>query len=258
MPSSDLTAQLGLWREIVASLHENSDPGIHHLDFIRKCFNELDLEGFIWSKESIFSIFTQLGLSKISHERFSPVNDPQGHEISSVKVKDIIQSEKLEHKSRPVGLADLPIEVFYKILEQLDCIAIDEVWKIYKEKFDRRVMISGPAHGNYMTYLHRNSPIFNSIQSFSLTSRQIYSLCRPWLWRKLEFPTSLPAPIDLWTEDILVRQGAHVQTLQVMLSKNCSSRPGEFAKEHPFYDNLSPDCARDEVECISPDNLREV
>ncbi|EGG07747.1 uncharacterized protein MELLADRAFT_116215 [Melampsora larici-populina 98AG31] len=240
MPSSDRTAQLGIWRDIVASLHENTKPADDRLDSIRQCFNELDSEGFIWSKESIFGIFTELGLSKISHGRLSPLNNSQGHEVSSVKVKDITQIEKSKHKSRPVGLADLPIEVFYKILEQLDFIAVDEVWKIYKEKLERRVMITGPVYGNYMTYLHRNSPILNSTQSFSLTSRQIYSLCRPWLWRKLEFPSSLPAPIDLWTEDILVRQGAHVQTLKVMLSKNCSKPPGQFAKEEPFYDNLSP------------------
>ncbi|EGG04988.1 uncharacterized protein MELLADRAFT_108015 [Melampsora larici-populina 98AG31] len=72
----------------------------------------------------------------------------------------------------------------------------------------------------------------------------------------LEFPTLLPAPIDLWTEDILCKRGSHVRSLVLNLSENCSKAPGEFAYDH-FYDNLIPE-SQTESELISPKNAREL
>lgn len=76
-------------------------------------------------------------------------------------------------------------------------------------------------------------------------------------FQKLEFPSSLPAPMDLWTEDILLRQGSHVQSLSLTLSPNCSKPPGEFDEYPPFYDNLICKEFRDDLEeRISPENVR--
>jgi len=60
---SNHTAQLDLWREIVSQRNKETVPVTQYPDFIRKRFDELDSKGFIWSKESIFDIFLQLGQS---------------------------------------------------------------------------------------------------------------------------------------------------------------------------------------------------
>ncbi|KAH9811907.1 hypothetical protein DFH28DRAFT_1178675 [Melampsora americana] len=263
MISSDRTAQLELWREIVNKRHEETKPVTHHLNSIQKCFDKLDSKGFIWSKDSILGIFLQLGLSKNPNGPFSDLNKIiasrvlQG-EISSDEIKKVIQNEESRKRFRPVGLMDLPIEVFQKILKNLDYLAELEAEDIYKRKSEARVTISssGPDFRRpYMTYLHRNLPILNSIQTFSLTSREIYQLCEPWLWQKLQFPTRLPAPINLWTEDILLKRGHHVQSLSITLSENCGKPLDKFGECDPFCDNLSPHITYDDVQPISPKNV---
>lgn len=269
MASSSKKAHLLLWRGIVSECHEGIKPVTEHLSFLQKRFEELDSEGFIWSKESIFDIFVRLGLSGSPHDSSPPVHTalksrvPQGYETSSIESGDVTW--------RPLGLMDLPIEVFEMILETLDAIAKLEAEPIFEQRAKGMVVISGPGDRKpYKTYLHRNSPILNSIQNFALTSREVYQRCQPRLWRRLMFPTRLPAPIDLWTNDILRQQGTHVQCLQVSLSKNCREPQGEFAEHDPFYDNLSPDLADDEAEDLedavdvvdvkelSPDNVRDL
>ncbi|EGF98716.1 uncharacterized protein MELLADRAFT_113310 [Melampsora larici-populina 98AG31] len=263
MPSASRKAQLGLGREIVSKCHADTQPANQHLDFIQRRLEELDSEGFIWSKDSMLSIFLQLGLSETPPSFFSSVNNIiesrvcQGLEVSSDEVKDMIQSEELLHTARPLGLMDLPTEVFDKILETLDCIATLEARDIHAERSKGMVSITGPGEQEpYRTYLHRNPPILNTIQTFSLTSRKIHHLCRPWLWRKLRFPTSLPAPMDLWTEDILLRQGSYVQSLSITLSPNCSKPLDETVQHDSFYDNLIPGDYK--VEDVSPKNVREL
>lgn len=56
----------------------------------------------------------------------------------------MIQSEELRHTARPLGLMDLPAEVFDKILETLDCIARLEAPEIRNEKSKGMVTITGP------------------------------------------------------------------------------------------------------------------
>ncbi|EGF98106.1 uncharacterized protein MELLADRAFT_113853 [Melampsora larici-populina 98AG31] len=266
MPTSSRSAQLGLWREIVWRRHVEAQPVNRHLEFIQQRFDELDSEGFVWSKESILGIFLQLGLPDSPHAPFSRVNMIlesrvlPGIELSSEEVTDAIQIEEWRHKSRPLSLVDLPIELFDKILEKLDCIARLEAKEVYEKKKEHIVAITGPGERTpYLTYLHRNSPILNSIQTLSLTSREIYQRCQPWLWRKLQFPTSLPAPIELWTEDILIRQGPHTRSLSLGLSENCSRPPGEFVYHDSSYDNVIPGLHHDNrVACISPKNVRDL
>lgn len=270
MSSSSRTAQLALWREIISKRHEGTTPVDRHLNFIRRRFEELESNGFIWSKESILGIFLQIGLSESPHGSFSSVNKIldscllEGYKISSTKVQEVIQNEELRHKSRPLGLMDLPMEVFGNILDQLDHISKLESAKIVDRKEVGQVVISQSDSGGrdlkpYWTYLHRNSPILNSIQNFSLISREVYQLCRPWLWRRLEFPTFLPAPIDLWTEDILLKQGSYVRSLSLLLNQNCSQPPGGPAVYDSFYDNLITDLENiTAVNSISPDNAESL
>lgn len=193
MLSSSSSAQLALWREIVSKHHEKTKPVEQHLDFIRKCFDDLDTEGFIWSKESILGTFLQLGLPESSHDSSSTdsgnqLNEPrarQESEISSDEVEQVIPNGSLQHTSRPRGLLALPFEIVENIIERLDSMVKLEAEAIYDKKFSRRVMIPGSGdRKSFKIYIHnKQSPIFNSLQSFSLISPGIYQQCRPWLWR---------------------------------------------------------------------------
>ncbi|EGG01487.1 uncharacterized protein MELLADRAFT_67049 [Melampsora larici-populina 98AG31] len=291
MVSSRRSAQLGLWREIVSKRHEETQPVNRHLDFIRRRFKELELQGFTWSRDSILGVFLQLGLPERNHGSFSSVNSilksrhPFAPVFSSNEVIKAIQTEELRHKSRPRGLMDLPIEVFEKILETLDYTAKLEAEGIYDQKVhvaNRRVMICRGHREPYITYLNHHSPVLNSIQSFSLTCREFYKLCQPWLWRvshlqinsllkacflittiphlhfqKLQFPTSLPAPIDLWTKDILLRQGSHVQSISLILSPSYSETP--YAVINTFSESLSVDLEYlHSSKSISPENVKDL
>ncbi|EGG11466.1 uncharacterized protein MELLADRAFT_59652 [Melampsora larici-populina 98AG31] len=255
MPSSSRTTQLALWREIVSKRHAGTTPVNRHLDFIRRRFDELESNGFIWSKESILGIFLQIGLSESSHGPFSSVDKLldsrilQGLETSSSEVEEVIRNEEFRHKSHRVGLMDLPVEVFNNIVEHLDCMAKLEAEEIEEKREEGQVMIYGSAGRKpYWTYLHQHPPILNTIQNFSLISRE-----------NLQFPTSLPAPIDLWTNDILLRHGSYVQSLSLMLSQNCSVPLGGPVDYDPFYDNLITDFQDDPpIKWISPKNIRDL
>ncbi|EGG00794.1 uncharacterized protein MELLADRAFT_111497 [Melampsora larici-populina 98AG31] len=243
MSSSSLTSYLALWREIICKPPEGTHPVNQHLDFIRNRFNELEAKGFIWSKESILDIFLQLAQPKSLHEPgpFSSIDTVDKSRCSSDEIEEVLQSEEILHNAHPLGLMDIPIEIFGKILETLDCIAKLEAKELTEKKKKRKVVITGPGDREpYYRYLYQDPPILNSIQSFSLTSREIYKRCQLLLWRKLQFPTSLPAPIDQWTKDILFKQGQHVRYLSIGLSENCSVPPDEFVEIDPFYDNLTP------------------
>lgn len=263
MPSSNRTAQLKLWREIVSKRHEVNKPVNRHIDFIQRRFDQLDSEGFVWSKDSILGIILQLSLPEGKHGTFSSVNDIVesrvllGFETSSHGIKEVIQIEELRHKR--LGLMDLPLEVFNNIISMLNSMAKLEGDKLERRKRRSTVVISNSGHKKpYLTYLHRHSPVLNSIQTFSLASREIYELCRPWLWQKLHFPTRLQAPIDLWTEEILLKQGSLVRTLELSLGENCSL-PDGVEERDPFYDNLTIDMEDDhERECVSPKNAKDL
>ncbi|EGG08434.1 uncharacterized protein MELLADRAFT_104805 [Melampsora larici-populina 98AG31] len=134
-----------------------------------------------------------------------------------------------------------------------------EAEAIYEKKYSRRVVIPGSGdRKSYKIYIPReNSPILNSLQSFSLTSPRIYRQCQPWLWRKLQFPTSLPAQMSLWTEHILPRQGTHVHSLSVGFSPMRGGSPyNEYTENDPFYDNRTLDFAYDRKELISAKNAK--
>ncbi|EGG04164.1 uncharacterized protein MELLADRAFT_108721 [Melampsora larici-populina 98AG31] len=265
MTLSCRATQLQLWREIASEGHELNEPVKRHLDFIQRRFDRLDSEGFVWSKDSILGIFLQLGLPEGQRSPFFLITFNEllesrvvlRSEISSHVVKEVVQIQELEHKTRRLGLLDLPLEIFHKILERLEIMAMIEASEIKHRKHQSTVVISNSGNKQpYMTYLHRNSPILNTIQTFAITCREVYQICRPWLWRRLKFPTRLPAPIDLWTKDILLKQGSLVQSLELELSKNCG-KPVGFAERDSFYDNLTIQ-SQFGVQCISPENVKKL
>lgn len=77
------------------------------------------------------------------------------------------------------------------------------------------------------------------------------------MWRKIQFPTSSPAPVDLWTKEILLKQGALVRSLSLDLSKNCSEPEG-LAECDPFYDNLVSEMQYGDQQSLSPKSVRDM
>lgn len=262
MASSSRSAQLGLWQEIVSKPHQSTELANGYSDFIRKRFDELDSEGFIWSRESMLDVFLQLGVSEKPHDSGSSVDDVtkscvlRGVTNSSDEVEEVVRNDEMQRTTRPLGLMDLPMEIFQMILETLNCLAVFEADELVRKRYPGVVEISCPGgEPPYMSYLYRTSPVLNVTQTFALTSREIYKRCEPRLWRHLSFPSAWPAPINLWTEDILLKQGSHARSLSLDLSKNCSKRPGEFAQYDHFYDNLFLE-HKSSAEGISPKNVK--
>lgn len=217
------------------------------------------------SKESILDIFLQIGISESPCGSIPPVNkrlksrvhQRSDSELPSDEVTENIQNEELRNVSRPLGLMDLPFEVCEKIIITLDCIARLEAKEICNKKHERKVTITGLGDQTpYKTYIPLDSPILNSIQNFSITSRKIYQCCQPWLWRNLRFPTSLPAPMALWTEDILLRQGSHVKSLWINFSPMGGGGPDEHGDNDPFHDNLELDFESEYIESLSSKNIK--
>ncbi|EGG04451.1 uncharacterized protein MELLADRAFT_108463 [Melampsora larici-populina 98AG31] len=229
MKPSSWTAQLSLWREIISEIHEGTE------------------------RASILEIFLELGSSASTHEASSSINNLTDSSVG--QILEVVHDDQSQPRSRRVGLMDLPIEVFDKILDQIHRLPNHG---LYEKRTLGEVKITGPGDMTpYYTYLYRDSPILNHVQNFSLTSREIYQYCQPRLWRKLIFPTSSPAPIDLWTKGILCKQGTHVQSLALTLSENCCKPLGEFIEHDSFYDNLDIDPTRERKQ-ISPKNVKDL
>ncbi|EGG01930.1 uncharacterized protein MELLADRAFT_66717 [Melampsora larici-populina 98AG31] len=180
-----------------------------------------------------------------------------GSEISSHETEEVIQIEELRHKPRALGLMDLPLEILNDILEMLNHMARLEGEVIKEDRWETATTWTSGEKQTYMTYLREDPPILNTIQTFSLTSRKIYQLCRPWLWQKLQFPTRLPAPIGLWTNDILLKQGSLVRSLTLELSENCSKPEGSVEYD-PYYDNLILNMEDEDPERVSPKNAKDL
>ncbi|EGG08389.1 uncharacterized protein MELLADRAFT_105073 [Melampsora larici-populina 98AG31] len=95
---------------------------------------------------------------------------------------------------------------------------------------------------NLLVYLgHGGPPVLNSIQNLAVVHRKFYRLCLPKLWQKVAFPTSLPAPISLWTGDLLLKHGNLVKSAQFDLEYVAlHQHPHEFSEtEMSLLDNTS-------------------
>ncbi|EGG00983.1 uncharacterized protein MELLADRAFT_79115 [Melampsora larici-populina 98AG31] len=141
-------------------------------------------------------------------------------------------------QSYPLTRADFPEEILDNIVNLVYQASSEENDCIEKRRLER--MIQAPATGSaYVAYLdHCGPPILNTFQNLAVVNRRFHRLCLPKLWEKIQFPSALPAPISLWTEDILLRHGHLVRSLEFRLEDDRLVRDmHQFESERSLCDN---------------------
>ncbi|KAG0152099.1 hypothetical protein CROQUDRAFT_35766 [Cronartium quercuum f. sp. fusiforme G11] len=108
------------------------------------------------------------------------------------------------------------------------------------------------------TCLHSDVPLLTSIQALGAVNSQFRALCGPWLWKTVHFPTSLPIPIDLWTEGILPREGLNVRSLSIKLASGIVLTPNDREPNAIDFDNIALDCNNFNRGRISPWNATKL
>lgn len=134
---------------------------------------------------------------------------------------------------------NLPIEILARIIKYVHTLSLKEVDELHKLKFARATRTRQFLNGRFRHYysaLNDSEPILNSLQSLASVNRSMERLCRTWLWKTIKFPTSLPVPIDTWTEQILPKHGELVQYLSIYLSEHCLMTPQKVSNSI-LYDN---------------------
>ncbi|KAH9811462.1 hypothetical protein DFH28DRAFT_982242 [Melampsora americana] len=138
-------------------------------------------------------------------------------------------------------LLNLPTEIVVQIIDLLYDLALDEADDLMEKRTQRgkrtNQIILGKLRHYFTISTQDDEPLLNSLQSFSVVNRAIYSLCCQYLWKTISFPTPLPIEIDLWTEEILPKHGSHVKSLSIHLSESCLMSSSKLSTQI-LYDNV--------------------
>lgn len=134
-----------------------------------------------------------------------------------------------------ISRAEFPEEILDNIVNMVYHQSSKEHKSINGRKSERlsQRMQKGPTPGVYLT--HYEAPLLTTFQNLAVVNRKFHRLCVPKLWQHIRFPSALPAPMSLWTEDILLRHGHLVQSLEF---KWDSCRVSDT--ERGNYDNIVP------------------
>ncbi|EGG08391.1 uncharacterized protein MELLADRAFT_116038 [Melampsora larici-populina 98AG31] len=116
-----------------------------------------------------------------------------------------------------INRADFPEEILDNIVNMVYYQSAQEHISITKRKSERvsHFPLMKKAYMKLHVYLgHSGPPVLNSIQNLAVVNRKFYRLCLPKLWQKVAFPTSLPAPMSLWTGNLLLKHGNLVKSAE--------------------------------------------
>ncbi|EGG05166.1 uncharacterized protein MELLADRAFT_64372 [Melampsora larici-populina 98AG31] len=114
--------------------------------------------------------------------------------------------------------ADFPEEILDNIVNMVHyqpCHHENYCIKTRKEGLVVQNSLKGVPYEVYLN--HSGPPILNTFQNLAVVNRRFHRLCCPKLWQHIQFPSTLPAPITLWTNNILLRHGHLVKSLEVQL-----------------------------------------
>ncbi|KAG0145735.1 hypothetical protein CROQUDRAFT_45349 [Cronartium quercuum f. sp. fusiforme G11] len=168
---------------------------------------------------------------------------PRAVDVSQAQTRSI-KKERIPVPDH-LRLSNLPSEILDRIIYYVQGFSIHEFHRIFHRKRAHIKIEEGEDYTEepifYGTYIRNHAPILNSLQNLAVANKRIYDLCRPRLWKKLIFPTSLPAFIYKWTlsSGLLFKHGDLVQSVSITLSSEwLSNDPAEVDKPFP-YDNLS-------------------
>ncbi|EGG02727.1 uncharacterized protein MELLADRAFT_91153 [Melampsora larici-populina 98AG31] len=128
--------------------------------------------------------------------------------------------------------------------EILDNIVSIVYYKFSGDKNDIRhrkeERIKQQDQGRQVYVNHGCPPILNTFQNLAVVNRKFHRLCLPKLWQHIRFPSALPAPVSLWTEDILSRHGHLVKSLELGLEDLTNIENEELSTlERSHQDNTS-------------------
>ncbi|KAG0143986.1 hypothetical protein CROQUDRAFT_47978 [Cronartium quercuum f. sp. fusiforme G11] len=223
MQSSSQNTPLSVWNTMVNQRYDPNKPIQEYLSSIQTCIKRLDSCGFNWKKEAIISMILQIGLS----------TEPLA---CSALMKNLRAMCNRSFNSR-LKLWDLPAEIIDRIIQYLYFISLQEAKTIKEQRVNRLLRATGGGDRLYHHLcLHREVPILNSLQTFAVVNKEFYERCRPWLWKRISFPTAMPAPIVIWM-DLLPKHGALVRSLSAELSDTSTKPFGEPLRNSFCYDN---------------------
>ncbi|KAH9821851.1 hypothetical protein DFH28DRAFT_1104226 [Melampsora americana] len=134
---------------------------------------------------------------------------------------------------------DFPEEILENIVNILYYTHSEEKDYIRQKKQERLSLTQDQERQIYSN--HGSPPILNSFQTLAVVNRKFHRLCLRKLWQHIRFPSTLPGPVSLWTEDILLRHGHLVRSLELGLEDLTYIEDEELSKlERSHQDNTSP------------------
>lgn len=141
------------------------------------------------------------------------------------------------------GLLSLPLEVIDVIIGYVHLNSLAEnadhhghgLWG--RRKSQLALVPTDKACQRYIMQLDHIIPILNSLQSLGAVNKHFHELCRPLLWKVIEFPTRLPIPISMWIKTILPRHGLLVRSLSVRMSAFFLKSSQDPFRHSSRYDN---------------------
>ncbi|EGG00896.1 uncharacterized protein MELLADRAFT_79116 [Melampsora larici-populina 98AG31] len=139
--------------------------------------------------------------------------------------------------------------------------SFEEHTSITKRKMERQArtpFIQGQTTKVYLG--HEGPPILNTFQNLAVVNRKFHRLCLPELWQHITFPTSMPAPMALWTDDILLKHATWVKSAEFELEDKIYYQGIHQSSEskRSLYDNTSLIIGED-IRCgIGPLNIGKI
>lgn len=134
--------------------------------------------------------------------------------------------------------ADFPEEILENIVNMIYYRCSEEKEYITQRKMERLSMAKDQERQVYVDL--GGPPILNTFQSLAVVNRKFHRLCLRKLWQHIRFPSTMPAPVSLWTEDILLRHGHLVKSLELRLEDLTCNQDEDLSRlERSHQDNTS-------------------
>lgn len=134
------------------------------------------------------------------------------------KAKAQVSQTDTSPKTHPDDLlCRLPHEIILEIIGYLVNQPSGRLEKRRKKLRQGSLLLSGKQSRLWLYQHQPESPIMSDFQAFSVVNSKIYSICRPIIWKSLNFPSLISGPMSFWNTELLPKHGSHVKALDVLL-----------------------------------------
>lgn len=200
---------LSIWAEIIHRHQFYHESAVHHINFIRKCLQNLSASKFVWTKDYFLGIMYQAGLPSDSTRSVDRVNlliqssiyllayPPH---ISSIireaisdterqinaRITDALKSSpkpETGHQPRS-NLMSLPEEILESLIEHVGAVSVKHTWTIRDQQWSRLTQYTTedlPRPG--WIYPPNPTPLLTSVQALSAVNSTCLRLCNKSLWK---------------------------------------------------------------------------